>query len=143
MPVVVVHVLARAVHAAQARAEQLARTDALTGVLNRQGMGESAAVIGSWNDAAAADAVAERLLAAVEQRDIPGLPRVTISIGTASVQAVDVLAHEPSEVLACLVDQADQGLYQAKHAGRNRFCRSSGPAGAPSQSGAPGARIGA
>ena len=63
--------------------------------------------------------VAERLRAAVESADVvreEGVPiRVTVSIGVAAL-AGDVN-------LDTLMSQADDALYDAKHAGRNRVCR--------------------
>jgi diguanylate cyclase (GGDEF)-like protein len=218
VPVVVVFVLAAAVRAAQERAEHLARTDALTGLLNRHGMGEAAAsalsraaqsagvlgvlvadvdrfkavndtwghavgdqvlvltastlreavrphdlvvrlggeevaVVGTWQDDDAVARAAERLRAAVEQQELPGVPAVTVSIGTATCRpGRGATGQSATEVLARLVDEADQGLYAAKHAGRNCVrpspCspdpspaspRSAGQP--PAQAAAPGARI--
>ncbi|TNM70477.1 GGDEF domain-containing protein [Streptomyces sp. NP160] len=211
VPVVVVFVLAAAVRSAQARAELLARTDALTGLLNRHGMGEAAdgavraavqrqgvlgvlvadvdrfkavndswghavgdqvlaltartlravlrdgdlvvrlggeevAVVGTWNDDDALTRAAERLRAAVEAQHEPGVPAVTVSIGTASCRPgrsrVGDGGPTAAELLARLVDEADQGLYAAEHAGRN--CVRTSPCSAPpEQTAAPGARIGA
>ncbi|TXR56970.1 GGDEF domain-containing protein [Quadrisphaera setariae] len=214
VPVVIIGVLARAVRAMQAETALQARTDVLTGLLNRRGMGEAAgallsgaarraevvgvvladvdgfkavndtwghavgdevlvatasalredvragdlvvrlggeelAVIGAWKDDHAVAAAAERLRAAVEQQRAPGLPPVTVSIGTATAPAGEVAGAEETEggsasdVLSRLIDRADQALYEAKRAGRNCVRHSSGAAGAPSQRGAPGPRIGA
>ncbi|TXR56971.1 GGDEF domain-containing protein [Quadrisphaera setariae] len=199
VPVVVVFVLASAVRAAQERAEHMARTDALTGLLNRHGMGEAAAevvagaaqdgrvlgvlvadvdwfkrvndtwghgvgdqvlvacaqtlrrhvrdgdlvvrlggeevaVVGAWKDDDDVAVTAERLRAAVEHQDVLGLPRVTVSIGTASAPARRVATDSPSGALARLIDEADQGLYEAKREGRNRVCRGSRADAAPSWS---------
>ena len=63
-------------------------------------------------DGAGAAVALERFRAAVEAYDFPCVGRVTVSIGFARATAA-TLAPD-------LVDVADQALYQAKHAGRNR-----------------------
>jgi two-component system cell cycle response regulator len=69
-----------------------------------------------------AQKMAERIRKAVEQADITAEKVVlkrTLSIGVASY----VRGYAKKEIL---IDQADQALYQAKHAGRNRVCVYSG-----------------
>lgn len=66
-------------------------------------------------DAAHAVEVAERLRAAVESLDWSGVDpalRVTVSVGVAE--------RAPADDLAALAKRADDSLYRAKHAGRNR-----------------------
>jgi diguanylate cyclase (GGDEF)-like protein len=65
-------------------------------------------------DPGAALAAAERIRAAVAAQPLGGLPApVTVSIGV----AIDVDGEAP---LDALLARADEALYQAKHAGRNR-----------------------
>ena len=75
--------------------------------------GEEIAVLLPDADEAAAAAVGEKLRAAVEALAPPRVPApVTISVGVAALSA-----GMPSQEL---VRQADEALYRAKHAGRNR-----------------------
>jgi diguanylate cyclase (GGDEF)-like protein len=80
--------------------------------------GEEFAVLLPDTDAPGAAILAERIRAAVEERNIPhpGVPqgRVTISIGVATTSGKDL--PEPT----VLVKSADRALYEAKRAGRNR-----------------------
>lgn len=64
-------------------------------------------------DEAGAGVALERFRAAVETYDFPCVGQVTVSIGYARATQ-GVLAPD-------LVDAADQALYKAKHAGRNRI----------------------
>ncbi|HXG62367.1 MAG TPA: GGDEF domain-containing protein [Planctomycetota bacterium] len=82
--------------------------------------GEEMAVLLPKADLAAAARAAERLRAAVEARKIAGI-RVTASFGVAQW---DPSMADP----AAFVERADQALYRAKEAGRNRV--ETAPAGA-------------
>lgn len=55
---------------------------------------------------------AERVRRAVVRRPFDGLHQVTVSIGIAE--------YRPGETVSSLIGRADQALYGAKHAGRNR-----------------------
>jgi diguanylate cyclase (GGDEF)-like protein len=84
--------------------------------------GEEFAVLLPDTDAAAAEGVAERLRAEIENLCIPnegcGVPGavVTISIGTATARSDQPsVLHEPE----MLVGAADRALYEAKRSGRN------------------------
>ncbi|WP_395788329.1 diguanylate cyclase [Aquimonas sp.] len=81
-------------------------------LLARWGGEEFVVLIPGANSQAAAG-LAERLRAAVESLEIEGLPRVTISIGVASLSGRSRLRPEG------LFDEADGALYAAKTAGRN------------------------
>lgn len=80
--------------------------------------GEEFAIILPEVTAAGAQAVAERIRAAVEHLGIPDTTSkagvVTISIGAATANAL--IGSSPTQLVAA----ADAALYQAKHAGRNR-----------------------
>ena len=83
--------------------------------------GEEFAVLLPHLDARGAEGVARRLLEEVEQLGIAHArstagPQVTISMGIAGVTPSE--RHEPG----LLVKAADALLYQAKAAGRNRYC---------------------
>jgi len=103
--------------AAAARTRSVKRT---TDVAARIG-GEEFALLLPATDAAGALSLAQRLRAAIENIDTVLLlgERVTItaSIGVATVASG---RDDPSEVLR----RADQALYRAKNAGRNRVCES-------------------
>jgi diguanylate cyclase (GGDEF)-like protein len=55
---------------------------------------------------------AERIRKAIVRRPFEGLHQVTVSIGIAELR--------PGETVSSLIDRADQALYGAKNAGRNR-----------------------
>ena len=55
---------------------------------------------------------AERVRQAVVRRPFEGLHHVTVSIGIAE--------YRPGETVSSLIGRADEALYGAKHAGRNR-----------------------
>ena len=55
---------------------------------------------------------AERVRQAVVRRPFDGLHHVTVSIGIAE--------YRPGETVSSLIGRADEALYGAKHAGRNR-----------------------
>ncbi|HUU97234.1 MAG TPA: GGDEF domain-containing protein, partial [Phycisphaerae bacterium] len=59
-----------------------------------------------------AEIFAERVRGAIEQIDVPGLPQVTASVGVAVAL--------PGDSIDTVVARADEALYQAKEAGRNR-----------------------
>lgn len=88
---------------------QNVRTSDLVG---RSG-GDEFLILAPETQLADAIALAEKLLAAISQATYNAVvEKVTISIGTASLMAGDT-ADE-------LIKRADQALYRAKHAGRNR-----------------------
>ena len=77
--------------------------------------GEEFLLVLPGTDRQGALAVAERVRAATEASALPDLPferRITISIGVAT--------YERGEEVSTLLARADQALYQAKNAGRNR-----------------------
>lgn len=87
-------------------------------VLGRLG-GEEFAVLLPGADPSAASLVAERLRAAIADAPVTGAggeAAITVSIGVACItgDAPGAIDH--------LLAQADQALYAAKHAGRNRVC---------------------
>jgi diguanylate cyclase (GGDEF)-like protein len=84
-------------------------------LLGRYG-GEEFCLIFPGDDHAGAMIVGERLLAAVRDDRISGLPQVTISIGLAVLDPRDV-----SQTWHGLVNLADVELYKAKHGGRDRY----------------------
>ncbi|MBC7700111.1 GGDEF domain-containing protein [Aquabacterium sp.] len=67
--------------------------------------------------------------AAIEHRfsQVPGHPNVTVSVGAASVVAQKRVNRRT------LFAMADDALYQAKHAGRNRVATLTGPVPSPLQ----------
>ncbi len=84
--------------------------------LGRWGGEEFIAVLPSTGPAGAAE-VAERMRAEIANTAFEGLrERTTISLGVATMTAVD----DPATAWDALVKEADQYLYQAKHEGRNR-----------------------
>ena len=81
--------------------------------------GEEFVVVLPNTDGEAAFAVAERIRHAIESLQIPHdasltAPFVTLSIGVSHAVPFDGASHEN------LIAKADEALYQAKHAGRNR-----------------------
>ncbi len=81
--------------------------------------GEEFAMLLPHTDAAGAKAVAERIRGGVEELKIPhakheSSPYVTLSLGVASL--IPAIGESPQ----LLILRADQALYNAKHAGRNR-----------------------
>jgi diguanylate cyclase (GGDEF)-like protein/PAS domain S-box-containing protein len=75
--------------------------------------GEEFLAILPGTDQAGAIIVAERLRHSIEQMTVDGL-RVTISVGVATIPALDVRRPE------ALIEAADRALYRAKRAGRNQ-----------------------
>jgi two-component system, cell cycle response regulator len=79
--------------------------------------GEEFAIVLPETDSSAARALAERIrasVAAAELRTSLGPVKVTLSLGVATFPDV-------ADGKQTLIDRADQALYAAKHAGRNRF----------------------
>jgi diguanylate cyclase (GGDEF)-like protein len=114
----------------------VAVADALRGTVREDDLlvrwgGEELALV-ARGEARRVTRLAERLRAAVEDVDEPGLPRVTVSLGTASTpappRATDASAAELS---ARLLDHADAALYEAKRTGRNRVCHGAPLSGEP------------
>lgn len=98
-------------------ASRLAATIRDSDVLGRYG-GEEFAVFLSDIDPAATGQLAHRLRRAVSSCPIDtrsGPLSVTVSVGTSACRPDD-------RTVAALLARADQGLYQAKQAGRNRVC---------------------
>lgn len=89
--------------------------------------GEEFAVLLADADLRAAAALAEQIRSRLGRRRLvkrgsgERIGRITVSIG--------VVEHRPEESGASLVERADQGLYAAKRAGRNRVCE--GPCPTP------------
>jgi diguanylate cyclase (GGDEF)-like protein len=83
--------------------------------------GEEFAALLPETDRPGAEAIAERMRAAVEALGIPNTAaesgKLTVSVGHSTVRAADDGTRE------ALVAAADRGLYQAKGKGRNRACR--------------------
>jgi diguanylate cyclase (GGDEF)-like protein len=78
--------------------------------------GEEFGVLLPGSDAAAAEAIAERIRRKVEWASFAGELKVTASVGCAALDANDVFP-------AAVVARADRALYAAKAAGRNRAMR--------------------
>ncbi len=72
---------------------------------------------------AGASAALQRFRQAVARHRFPGLEQLTVSIGYARAT--------PGVLPASLVDKADQALYEAKNAGRNRIVAAAGGSGRP------------
>lgn len=90
--------------------------------------GEEFAILLPETDGSRGREVAERLRSALAEAELPveqGLPlRFTASIGIASLAG-------PGVNIDTLLNQADQALYEAKHAGRNRVRAYEGRPGQP------------
>jgi diguanylate cyclase (GGDEF)-like protein len=100
----------------QALAERLSLITPDPDLIGRYGGEEFAVVLAA--DGAGARAVAERLRRAVADAPVPtpaGPVSVTISVGVALVGSTD-----DDSTLGDLLDRADECLYRAKRAGRNR-----------------------
>lgn len=82
--------------------------------------GEEFIVLLPQTDLENAALLAESLRRSVEQIRVPHLPPVTVSIGVAQ--------HCASETGDSLIKRADEALYQAKAAGRNRVVAAGGEA---------------
>jgi diguanylate cyclase len=78
--------------------------------------GEEFGVLLAGSDAAAAEAIAERIRRKIEWASFAGEVKVTASVGCAALDPKDLFA-------ASLVARADRALYAAKAAGRNRAMR--------------------
>lgn len=98
----------------------LRATDEVTSRLG----GEEFAVLMPDTNADGIVVAAERVRAAVESCQAAGRPRVTVSIGTATLDPA-VRPIPPDEIL----DRADRALYDAKEHGRNLVRRFEDPAG--------------
>ena len=87
--------------------------------------GEEFSVILPNTEAAGASFCAEVLRKAVESNDWPDRD-VTISIGATTIRyenvAEEFTNEVPTEVFTKVLNEADQALYDAKEAGRNRAC---------------------
>jgi diguanylate cyclase len=78
--------------------------------------GEEFGVLLPGSDVAAAEAIAERIRRKIEWASFAGEVKVTASVGCAAIAAADLSP-------ASLIARADQALYAAKAAGRNRAMR--------------------
>lgn len=85
-----------------------------TDLVARFGGEEFVVLLSELNQPEAGAAVAEKLRAAIAAASFPVVGRVTVSIGVGQPQADDL--SETS-----LLQRADQALYRAKQAGRNRW----------------------
>jgi diguanylate cyclase (GGDEF)-like protein/PAS domain S-box-containing protein len=93
-------------------ARQLATTLRKPDIFARWG-GEEFICLLPHTDATLAQSAAERLRRAIEALEAAASARVTVSIGVTSLVSAD------SEI-ETLIDRADQALYEAKRAGRNK-----------------------
>jgi diguanylate cyclase (GGDEF)-like protein len=93
-----------------------------TDVVARMG-GEEFVVLLPGADAEAARLLGERLCSAVREADweplVPGT-RVTVSVGVASDRPGRMTSREIDAAVAALLSRADEALYAAKRAGRDR-----------------------
>lgn len=80
--------------------------------------GEEFAVLADGANLERAFALAEQIREAVENSNFTGIPRLTVSIGIAE--------YQPAETGEQLLNRADNALYEAKRAGRNRVAAASG-----------------
>lgn len=87
--------------------------------------GEEFLVVCRDSDAAQARQLAERLLQRVREHAFPGPRQLTASAGVAVLRAGDDVAS--------LVQRADEALYDAKHAGRDRVGPCQGACAAPGE----------
>jgi diguanylate cyclase (GGDEF)-like protein/PAS domain S-box-containing protein len=92
----------------RAVAETLAHQACGSDLVARWGGEEFVAIVGA--DLAGATALCERAREAVSRLEIPGVGRVTISVGVATI----------SDNFDATLERADAALYRAKSAGRNR-----------------------
>lgn len=86
-----------------------------TDLVARYGGEEFVVVIANDTKVAGLSILAERIRASVENMDIEGLPRVTVSVGFTTQHPSDTSGWD-------LVERADKNLYQAKENGRNKVC---------------------
>lgn len=100
--------------ALRAIAEMLRREIRSMDMAARYG-GEEFAVILPQAGIEDAEMISERLRSSIEKMDIPGVGRITASLGIATFP-IHATTREQ------LVTIADRALYSAKHAGRNRVC---------------------
>ena len=77
--------------------------------------GEEFVVVVAEAKLAGLSILAERIRASVEEMDLEGLPRVTVSIGFTTQHTGDTSGWD-------LVERADKNLYRAKETGRNKVC---------------------
>jgi diguanylate cyclase (GGDEF)-like protein/PAS domain S-box-containing protein len=92
-------------------------------ILGRYG-GEEFVIIMPETDEQRAWNVAERLRRSIARTSIPvnGVNlTITISLGVATLSQDALCAELPGDILEKLIDYADQALYKAKQAGRNRI----------------------
>ncbi len=81
--------------------------------------GEEFLVISPNSNAEEAHRLAEKLRQCIEKMSVPPLERMTCSFGVA--------ARTPDETFDALCQRADEALYAAKMAGRNRVCLAKPP----------------
>ena len=115
-------------HVADVIREQLRGSD----LLARIG-GEEFAVVAPNSDLAAGAALAERIREAVDNRPCPAPEEdihITVSVGVAEYSTIIVFG---TNTFDDLLIKADKGLYEAKHAGRNRVSCFGGACRLPSQ----------
>lgn len=106
----------------QAIAETCQRKLRKSDIFGRYG-GEEFVIIMPETDEQRAWNVAERLRRSIVHISIPindGAIAITISLGVATLSPEDLCSDNSGDLLEKLIDKADQALYQAKQAGRNR-----------------------